>query len=110
MNPAYTRLNDHRMTCTIHYGDARNWLETLPDHSVDALITDPPYSSGGLILDPFAGSGTTLVAAALEGYRAIGCELSEHYYHVARERLAALIPFSEQHAHDTAIEKASLNI
>jgi len=261
------------MTCTIHYGDARNWLETLPDHSVDALITDPPYSSGGLtagerkvapsvkyvttgqakqwvdfigdnrdqrsqlqwmllwlaqchrilrdgapvclfsdwrqlplttdalqcagfiwrgimvwdkteatrphlgrpraqaeyiiwgskghmphtrkapilpgvirevvrqkdkhhmtgkptalmrqlvhicerrsdgtgglILDPFAGSGTTLVAAALEGYRAIGCELSEHYYQVARERLAALIPFSDQHAHDTAIEQASLNI
>jgi len=49
-----------------------------------------PDGSGGLILDPFAGSATTLVAAALEGYRAIGCELSEDYYQVARQRLAAI--------------------
>lgn len=42
---------------------------------------------GGIILDPFAGSGTTLVAAQLEGYQWAGCELSEHYGEVARARL-----------------------
>lgn len=45
---------------------------------------------GGLILDPFCGSGTTLVAAALEGYRYLGIELTEHYAAVARDRLATV--------------------
>lgn len=45
---------------------------------------------GGRILDPFAGSGTTLVAAQLEGYDWIGCELTQHYADVTRERLASL--------------------
>ncbi|MDF5865354.1 DNA methyltransferase [Pseudomonas aeruginosa] len=45
---------------------------------------------GGRILDPFAGSGTTLVAAELEGYAWTGCELTEDYYQVAAGRLRAL--------------------
>jgi hypothetical protein len=32
---------------TLHHGDCLAWLRTLPNESVDALITDPPYSSGG---------------------------------------------------------------
>lgn len=39
------------------------------------------------ILDPFAGGATTLVAAALAGRRAVGIELSKHYYASACERL-----------------------
>jgi len=31
----------------IHVGEALGILRTLPDESVDAIITDPPYSSGG---------------------------------------------------------------
>lgn len=50
------------------------------------LFTDP----GDLILDPFAGSGTTLLAARLEGRRAIGIEISSEYVEVARKRLVDL--------------------
>ena len=32
----------------LHQGEALSFLRTLPDASVDAIITDPPYSSGGL--------------------------------------------------------------
>ena len=45
---------------------------------------------GGRILDPFAGSGTTLVAAQMEGYSWVGCEMTDHYAEVSRQRLAAL--------------------
>lgn len=42
---------------------------------------------GGTILDPFAGSGTTGVAALLEGFSFLGCEQSEEYHSIARRRL-----------------------
>ncbi|OOW77762.1 adenine methyltransferase [Xanthomonas axonopodis pv. clitoriae] len=43
--------------------------------------------SGGRVLDPFAGSGTTLVAASLEGFEAVGIEMTDQYTAVTRDRL-----------------------
>lgn len=40
-----------------------------------------------IIFDPFAGSGTTLVAAKQLGRQFLGCELSEKYVAIANERL-----------------------
>lgn len=35
------------MTWSMHHGEAWEWLRSLPSESADALVTDPPYSSGG---------------------------------------------------------------
>jgi len=42
---------------------------------------------GGTVLDPFAGSGTTLAVAAELGRNAIGCELNPDYIELAERRI-----------------------
>jgi len=47
------------------------------------LVTPP----GGTVLDPFAGSGTTLLAARAEGFGAVGIEREAEYVEIMRKRL-----------------------
>lgn len=49
------------------------------------LVTPP----GGLIVDPFAGSGSTGKAAVLEGFQFVGFELDPQYTAIANARLEA---------------------
>ena len=44
--------------------------------------------AGGKVLDPFAGSGSTGVAAVLEGFDFLGIEMSEEYTEIAMQRIA----------------------
>jgi site-specific DNA-methyltransferase (adenine-specific) len=49
------------------------------------LVTPP----GGVVLDPFTGSGSTGKAAVAEGFRFIGIEREAEYVEIARSRIAA---------------------
>lgn len=42
---------------------------------------------GGRILDPFAGSGTTILAAVEEGYEAVGIEVTDAYFKLGTDRV-----------------------
>lgn len=48
------------------------------------LVTPP----GGLVVDPFAGSGTTGIAALLEGFQFVGAEMTPEYADIAEARIA----------------------
>ena len=48
------------------------------------LVTPP----NGVILDPFMGSGSTGIAAKLEGFRFIGIEKEQEYMDIAIKRIA----------------------
>lgn len=54
----------------------------------EVLVTQCP--AGGIVFDPFLGSGTTAVAAKKLGRRFIGCEINEDYCEIAKRRLLNL--------------------
>jgi len=62
----------------------------LPRELVERIIR-VSSNPGDTILDPFAGSGTTLAVAARLGRSGIGCELNPDYVKLAEERIAAAV-------------------
>ena len=70
------RVNTHP---TVKPTDLMRWL--------CRLVTPP----GGVILDPFMGSGSTGKAALLEGFKFIGCEREDEYVPIAQARIAAAV-------------------
>ena len=101
----------HRTRAGLHKA-AERWREEGPPESRNRrsvwTVTTKPYSGAhfavmpsdlvepcikagcpeeGMVLDPFAGSGTTLAVAAELGRSAIGCELNPEYIALAERRI-----------------------
>lgn len=77
---------------------ARGWYEAQPLQTAQRVhATEKPVEllehlltfvpDGGLVVDPFAGGGSTGVASHRKGLRFEGCELSGEYCRLANERI-----------------------
>jgi hypothetical protein len=66
-----------------HYTKATGHPHTKPVGLMVAILTE----TRGIVADPFAGSGSTLVAAKQIGRPAIGVEIEERYCEIAAKRL-----------------------
>ncbi|WP_069885264.1 DNA-methyltransferase [Streptomyces luteocolor] len=71
-------------------GAERRHITQKPLDVMRQLVRIAP--TGGTVLDPFTGSGTTGAAALMEGRTFIGIEQSVQYAEVARARLAGTAP------------------
>ena len=66
------------------------WIAGFSRHFVqDALARHLPGVGPGVVLDPFAGVGTTLIEADLAGHETVGFEINPYAAFAAREKLAA---------------------
>jgi DNA modification methylase len=70
----------------VHHTDREHQTQKPVDLMAQILRVVCPV--GGTVLDPFAGSGTTLVAAQAEGMSAIGIEREAEYVEIIRKRLS----------------------
>ncbi len=68
------------------HGSAEN--ETQKPEGIIAPLVLYSCPPGGVVLDPFVGSGTTLAVAKAHGRRAIGIELRESQCEIAAKRMA----------------------
>ena len=72
------------------FGTGQNELELHPTVKPVALVKDAIMdcsNRGGIVLDPFCGSGSTLIAAHQTGRRGFGIELDPHYCDVILRRM-----------------------
>jgi len=73
--PDQGRANNRNSHPTVKPVDLMRWL--------CRLVTPP----GGIVLDPFMGSGTTGIAALREGFSFVGCEQDAGYFDIAARRI-----------------------
>lgn len=84
------------MEVSLHHGDCLDVMRYLC-----RLITPP----GGVVLDPFMGSGSTGKAAMLEGFGFIGIEKELEYLEIARLRIdCARMIYNEEHRQSELFE------
>lgn len=69
---------------------ARNFHPTVKPVELMRYLIKLITPNGGLVLDPFVGSGTTGMAALLEGFDFVGIDQDEKYLTIAHARITAV--------------------
>lgn len=69
----------------------RNHPAPFPEELANRLIRMFSFV-GDTVLDPFVGTGTTMVTAARAGRNSIGVEIDPEYCRIARDRLNRALP------------------
>jgi DNA modification methylase len=77
-------------------GGGRNPHPTVKPVALMRYLLRLVVPAGGVVIDPFLGSGTTGMAAVVDGYRFIGIEREEKYLTAADARIRAT--WAEVHA------------
>jgi site-specific DNA-methyltransferase (adenine-specific) len=72
-----------------HSGTIDNQHKTVKPLALMRWLVRLVTPTGGWVLDPFCGSGSTLVAAKLEGFGAVGIDSNEEAVRTSRARLTA---------------------
>jgi site-specific DNA-methyltransferase (adenine-specific) len=67
----------------------RNFHPTVKPTDLMRYLCRMVTPTGGIVLDPFTGSGSTGRGAVLEGFRFIGCEMDADYIDIAKARILA---------------------
>lgn len=70
-------------------GGRRNYHPTVKPVELMRYLVRLITPSGGTVLDPFTGSGTTGMAARLEGAQFVGMESASEFIEIARSRITA---------------------
>ena len=70
--------------------DGNKHCTVKPLKLMEYLCTLTKTPTGGIVLDPFMGSGTTGIACKLTGRDFIGIELDEEYFKIAEARIEAV--------------------
>ena len=81
-------LNNPRSGAGRTAGEVKNWHPTVKPVGVMRWLCRLLVAPGGRVLDPFMGSGTTGIAAVLEGFDFIGIEMDEGHMRIAEARIA----------------------
>lgn len=82
----------------VHQGDPwHNGQEHPAARQLSHMKFLVDWWGGELIIDPFNGTGTTLIAAKILGRRAIGIEIEEKYCEIAARRLSQKVFSFEEH-------------
>jgi DNA modification methylase len=67
--------------------EARNFHPTVKSRALMSFLCKLITPPGGLVLDPFMGSGSTGVAAVLDNFEFIGIEQETDYFQIAQARI-----------------------